>query len=124
MLRLMVNPAKVTTGEAVDILMIILSNGMARSASPKPTAERMKAQRHNSAAVIIMRVIVFTVAPRVTVWPHCSALGRLHEAATFASRMHRAASGRCITPCALIQHQPLSRINLPPPPQEVPRQRV
>src|SRR5438132_34266 len=28
MLRLMVNPARATTGEAVDILMIILSNGI------------------------------------------------------------------------------------------------
>src|SRR5215813_14532028 len=56
-LRLMVNPAKVTTGDAVEILMIILSKGMARSASPKPTAARMKAQRDNSTAVIRMRVI-------------------------------------------------------------------
>ena len=61
-----------------------------------------------------MRVIVSTAALRVTVWPPCSALGRLHEAATSASRMHHAASGRYITPCAPIQHQPLSRINLPP----------
>jgi hypothetical protein len=60
----MVNLAKVTTADAVEILIIILSKGMARSASPKPTAARMKAQRDNRAAVISMRVIVSTAVCR------------------------------------------------------------
>src|SRR6266852_8392346 len=60
MLRLMVNPANATTGEAVDKLMTIPRNGMARSASPKPTAARMKAQRNKIAAVTIMSVVVST----------------------------------------------------------------
>ena len=60
MLRLMVNPANATTGEAVDKLMTMPRNGMARSASPKPTAERMKAQMNKIAAVTIMSVVVST----------------------------------------------------------------
>src|SRR3989442_10387689 len=60
MLRLIVNPANATTGEAVDKLMTIPRNGMARSASPKPTAERMKAQRKRIGAVTIMSVVVST----------------------------------------------------------------
>jgi hypothetical protein len=54
----------------------VLSKGIARSASPKPTAERMKAQRDNSAAVIRMRVIVSTGE---NAWLLCSCISVVHE---------------------------------------------
>jgi hypothetical protein len=51
-LTLMVNPANATTGEAVDKLMTIPRNGIAKSASPNPTAERINAQMNKIATVI------------------------------------------------------------------------